>query len=133
MSGISSGGSSRELNTDETGQLIAADKVEGTSVYNPKGESLGSVERVMLNKLNGRVAYAVVSFGGLFGIGSRYYPLPWEMLRYDQNQGGYVVDIDRDRLDAAPSYEDEDLGASSSEPDWSKRVDDFYGRPAPVL
>lgn len=126
MSGIgTTGGSARDLNTDETNQLIAADKVEGTSVYNPRGESLGNVERVMLNKLNGRVAYAVISFGGLFGIGSRYYPLPWEMLRYDEQQSGYVVDIDRDRLDQAPSYEDEDLGAENS--GWSRRVDEYYG------
>src|SRR5246127_5770157 len=90
--------------TDETLNLISADKVVGTSVYNRQGEKLGSVYTLMLNKLNGQVAYAVMSFGGFLGIGESYHPLPWEKLTYDTGLGGYVVDITKEQLEGAPAY-----------------------------
>jgi hypothetical protein len=93
-----------EVATDETLNLISADKVVGTSVYNRQGENLGEVYGLMLNKLNGRVAYAIMSFGGFLGIGESYHPLPWRALTYSTDLGGYVIDMDRERLKAAPHY-----------------------------
>lgn len=61
----------------DTFSLIASDKVEGTAVYGVDGKRIGSVQRVLLEKRGGRVAYAVLSFGGFLGIGDDYYPLPW--------------------------------------------------------
>jgi hypothetical protein len=112
----------------ETGSLIAASKVEGTSVYNRQGESLGSVYDLMIDKRSGKVAYAVMSFGGFLGMGQSYHPLPWDVLDYDERQGGYVVDVDKERLQNAPSYRVTDS------PDWSDRkygrhIDDYYGIP----
>ena len=69
--------------TDETSSLIASDKVEGTSVYNAKGEKLGSIYNFMVDKRSGEVEYAVLQFGGVLGLGSDYYPLPWDVLDYD--------------------------------------------------
>src|ERR1700730_13328228 len=89
-----------EVATDETLNLISADKVVGTTVYNRQGENLGSVYGLMLNKLNSRVAYAIMSFGGFLGMGESYHPLPWRVLTYDTRLGGYVVDLDRSRLEA---------------------------------
>jgi hypothetical protein len=83
--------------TDETDRLISSDKVVGTPVYNRQGEHLGSVYNLMIDKISGQVAYAVMSFGGFLGIGERYHPLPWRVLKYDTRQGGYVVDLDRRR------------------------------------
>lgn len=88
----------------ETEQLIASSKVEGTAVYNTDSEKLGSISHFMVNKFTGQVEYAVLQFGGLFGLGSDYYPLPWEKLRYDLDEGGYVVDIDKETLEDAPHY-----------------------------
>jgi sporulation protein YlmC with PRC-barrel domain len=112
--------------TDETDRLIASDKVEGTAVYNRQGERLGSVYNFMVDKRSGQVEYAVLSFGGFLGIGEDYYPLPWKALTYDTSQGGYVVDLDKDRLRNAPNY------AASDNPDWrdpdyGRRIDDYYG------
>ena len=111
--------------TDETLNLISADKVVGTSVYNRQGEKLGSVYTLMLNKLNGQVAYAVMSFGGFLGMGESYNPVPWKSLTYDANLGGYVIDTDRSRLESAPRY------TTSDQPNWSdraytERVDDYW-------
>jgi PRC-barrel domain len=117
---------SRSVATDETDRLIASNKVEGTAVYNRQGERLGSVYNFMVDKRSGQVEYAVMSFGGFLGIGDSYHPLPWKSLTYDTSQGGYVVDLDKNRLQGAPSY------SSSEVPDWSdpsygRRVDDYYG------
>ena len=113
---------------NETSRLIASDKVEGTAVYNRKGERLGTVHNFMVDKRSGQVAYAVMSFGGFLGIGEEYHPLPWKILTYDTNQGGYVVDLDRDRLEKAPRF------SRASEPNWSDRkygtdLATYYGVP----
>src|ERR671921_427456 len=93
-----------EVATNETDRLIASDKVEGTAVYNMKGERLGEVYNVMIDKYTGQVAYAVMSFGGFLGIGERYHPLPWKKLDYDPRLGGYVTEVTREQLERAPSY-----------------------------
>ena len=90
---------------DETRDLISSEKVDGTVVYNRQGEKLGTVTSFMVGKRTGRVQYAVLSFGGLFGMGEKFYPLPWDTLTYDTDKGGYMVDIDKDRMEGAPSYD----------------------------
>lgn len=115
------------LARSESGDLIASDKVEGTNVYNRQGEKLGSIKNFMVGKRSGRVDYAVLSFGGLFGLGERYYPLPWDVLDYDTSQGGYVVDLDKAKLEGAPYYE------SGQEPTYDRvygeRIYSYYGVP----
>jgi PRC-barrel domain len=73
----------------ETVSLIGSDKVEGTAVYGADENKIGSVQRIMIDKISGRVAYAVVSFGGYLGIGEDYYPVPWPQMKYDTNIRGY--------------------------------------------
>ena len=115
---------SRSVEIDETGDLIASSKVEGTAVYNRNGEKLGSVHNFMVGKRSGRVAYAVLSFGGLFGMGESYYPLPWNALTYDTEFGGYVVGIDKNQLSNAPSYS---AGQDPfSNPGYGRRVSDYW-------
>jgi hypothetical protein len=113
--------------TAEGNSLIAASRVEGTNVYNRQGESLGSIYDVMIDKRSGKVAYAIMSFGGFLGMGENYHPLPWSILDYDENQEGYVVDIDKARLENAPRY-----GVNET-PDWSggygRTIDEYYGYP----
>jgi sporulation protein YlmC with PRC-barrel domain len=111
---------------DPSGRLIGATQVQGTAVYNTAGEKFGSIEDVMIDKISGRIAYAVLSFGGFLGVGGRYYPLPWEKLTYDKAQGGYVVDVDRATLEGAPSYADEQA-ASWDDQAWGKQVYEHYG------
>jgi hypothetical protein len=103
-SGMTGMGSSGSVETDETTDLIASNKVEGTAVYNRQGERLGEVYNFMVGKRSGQVAYAVMSFGGFLGMGESYFPLPWNALDYDEGMGGYVVDVNKDRLANAPSY-----------------------------
>jgi sporulation protein YlmC with PRC-barrel domain len=111
---------------DPSGHLIAANQVQGTAVYGLAGEKLGSLEDVMIDKRSGRIAYAVLSFGGFMGIGDEYHPLPWEKLSYDTGKGGYVVDVDRETLEGAPSYTDE-ATANWDDEAWSRNVYTYYG------
>lgn len=110
----------------ETGSLIGSDKVEGTSVYDPSGTKIGSIERVMIDKLSGKVSYAVLSFGGFLGIGDDHYPLPWQSLEYDTNLGGYVTGITEARLKNAPRYSS-DSAWNWSDPAQMRSVNDYYG------
>jgi hypothetical protein len=112
------------LQARETASLIASDKVEGTAVYGTDQNKIGELERVMIDKLSGKVAYAVLSFGGFLGIGEDYYPMPWSTLKYDTNLGGYRVGVTKDQLDKAPKY------SESSGWNWNRdndrRVYDYY-------
>ena len=113
-------------NPSETrGRLIPASKVNGTTVYNTAREKLGSIYDVMIDKPSGKVEYAVLSFGGFLGIGDTYHPLPWHKLTYDEQQGGYVVDIDRARLESAPAYNTSDTTVWD-DPSYGRQVSDYY-------
>lgn len=93
------------LPIEETAEAIASDKVEGTAVYDAHGARIGRIHNFMVDKRSGQVLYAVMSFGGLLGMGESYRPLPWAVLRYDEKLDGYVVGIDMDRIRNGPSYD----------------------------
>lgn len=106
--------------------LIEASKVQGTAVFNPHGERLGSIHDVMIDKRSGNSVYAIMSFGGFLGLGADYYPIPWSKLKYDTSLGGYVVDIEPRVLEGAPAY------AAGSAPRWGdpnyeENVHRYYG------
>jgi hypothetical protein len=112
----------------ETANLIGSDKVEGTAVYGADTQKIGSIERIMIDKVSGRVSYAVLSFGGFLGIGDEHYPLPWQSLKYDTNLGGYVTGITERQLRGAPKYRDESAW-NWSDPTVGRSVNDYYGVP----
>jgi sporulation protein YlmC with PRC-barrel domain len=115
---------------DTRGQLIAASAVNGASVYDTGGTKLGSIYDVMLDKVSGKADYAIMSFGGFLSIGERYHPLPWNQLKFDVRLGGYVVNLDRTRLEGAPSFATDELR------DWDDRrrndIDSYYGAPVGI-
>jgi hypothetical protein len=109
----------------ETVSLIGSDKVESTAVYGADDRKIGTVQRVTIDKISGKVAYAVISFGGFLGMGEDYYPMPWTSLKYDINLGGYRVGVTEDQLKGAPKYN------RNTDWDWSDRsrdkdVYDYY-------
>jgi sporulation protein YlmC with PRC-barrel domain len=108
--------------------LISADRVEGTAIFNAKGDKLGHVEDVMLHKQSGKVAYAVISCGGFLGVGEKYHPIPWSLLTYDLEKGGYVLPVEPRQLEEARSFAAEDLGDDDSE--WRREVHTYYNAPA---
>jgi hypothetical protein len=116
-----------DIPIDETDRLIASNKVEGTAVYNRQNERLGSIYNFMVDKRSGKVEYAVLSFGGLFGMGGDHYPLPWDVLTYDPRQGGYIVDLDKSVLEKAPRYRADQEPAYDRE--YGREVYSYYNIP----
>ena len=112
----------------ETGNLIGSDKVEGTAVYGAGDTKIGSIERVMIDKMSGKVSYAVLSFGGFLGIGDDHYPLPWQSLKYDTNLEGYITGITQKQLEGAPKYGN-DNSWNWSDTSRTRAVNDYYGVP----
>ncbi len=106
----------RDLPGQRTGKpLIESDRVEGTAVYDPGGKRIGTVKRVMIEKVEGRVAYAVLSFGGFMGFGQEEYAIPWRKLDYDTSLEGYRTDITEEQLRGAPGF------SYDQDEDWSDR------------
>jgi sporulation protein YlmC with PRC-barrel domain len=110
----------------ETGLLIASDKVEGTAVRNLNGDKVGTIERVMIDKRSGKVAYAVMSFGGFIGIGQDYVALPWHMLRYNENLDAYEMNITENQLRGAPAV-DKGWETGTVNRNWERNVHQYYG------
>ena len=113
------------LPIDETEELIASNKVEGTAVYGLDGDRLGSIYNFMVNKQSGKVEYATMTQGGFLGLGTRYYPLPWRILKYDTRRGGYRIDMTARDMERAPNF------TRDTEPrfnrDYGERVHNYYG------
>ncbi len=112
----------RELLMTDQSNLISSDKEAGKAIYGAEDKKIGSIESVMVDKDSGEIAYAVLSFGGFFGVGDEHYPVPWRLLRYDSELGGYRSDISGNRLKGAPKH-------GSELYDWTARraeLDDYY-------
>jgi sporulation protein YlmC with PRC-barrel domain len=97
--------------TTSTGHTTAilASKVKGTAVYNNTGDKIGTVEDIVLDKQSNQIMFAALGFGGVLGMGEKYYPVPWSMLNYSEDKGGYVVPLNKDTLEKAPAYDLKDL------------------------
>ena len=83
--------------------VITSDRVNGTAVFGAGGTQIGTIDHLVIEKVSGRITYAVMSFGGFLGLGQDHYPIPWAALRYDTSLGGYVTGITEDQFRGAPA------------------------------
>jgi sporulation protein YlmC with PRC-barrel domain len=115
-------------------KLILGSRVEGTSVFNKDGETIGHIDDLSIERVSGKVAYAIMSFGGFLGIGERFHPIPWSLLDYDVDRGGYVVPLDKAELKNAPHYDREELIAlgGPSHQHYGERIYGYYGAYGPL-
>jgi sporulation protein YlmC with PRC-barrel domain len=88
---------------------ILASKVKGTDVYDQAGDKIGHVEDIVLDKQSDRIMFAALGQGGVLGVGEKFFPVPWSMLDYNKDKGGYVVPVAQDVISKAPTYRLEDL------------------------
>ena len=114
-----------DLSTRETARLIARDKVEGTAVRRSNGDKVGTIERVMIDKRGGKIAYAVMSFGGFLGIGDEYRALPWSVLRYNENLDAYELNVTDEQLRRAPALAS-GWDTGSLDRSWERNPHDYY-------
>lgn len=105
--------------------LLSSEDVEGTEVYSVNGDHIGTIDHLMIEKVSGRVTYAVMSFGGFLGLGQSHYPIPWSALHYDTGKGGYVTSVTEAQLRNAPQFSDD----SWNDRNWERSVHDNYQAP----
>lgn len=105
--------------------LISSEDVVGADVYGVNDKSVGQIDHLIIEKVSGRVAYAVMSFGGFVGLAHSHYPIPWSALRYDDRLGGYRTAITEAQLKDAPQFSDD----SWTDRDWEKRMHQHYNAP----
>ena len=107
---------------------IRAKTVLGTSVKDPTGEKIGEIEDIVLDKRSNNIVFAIVGFGGFLGMGEKYHPIPWSSLKYDEREGGYVVNYTKDVLKAAPADSIDALVANNATA-YRDRAYDYYKAP----
>ena len=108
-------------------RFVASNVVANPSVYDRDGHKVGTVHSFIVEKRTGQVAYAILSFGGFLGLGQKYHPLPWGSLVYDVEREGYLVNIDKAKLEGSPSYRPDD--APEFNDAYGQRVSTYYGMP----
>jgi len=102
--------------------LISSDRVQGTEVFGSDRQHIGEIHSLVIDKVSGRIVYAMMSFGGFLGLGKSLYPIPWAKLRYDVAEGGYRTDLTEDQVKNAPDYNpDATVGT-----DVNERIYDYY-------
>ena len=106
--------------------LMGADTLLGNDVYNGAGENLGSIKEFMIDMPSGRIAYAVLSFGGFLGMGDRLFAVPWQALKLDTANKRFSLNVSKDKLKSAPGF-DKDHWPSMAQPTWASTVYRFYG------
>lgn len=112
-------------------RLMGADTLLGNNVVNNQDEDLGTIKEIMLDVRAGRISYAVLSYGGLMGIGDKLFAVPWEALTLDTDNKRFTLDVAKDRMEIAPGF-DKDSWPNMSDQTWAKDVHAYYGTTAPT-
>jgi len=106
--------------------LMGADTLLGNDVFNAQDEDLGDIKEIMLDMRTGRVAYAVLSFGGFLGMGEKLFAVPWAALKLDTVNKRFVLDASKERLKDAPGFDKSDW-PDMADATWEKGIHDYYG------
>ena len=113
----------------DANKLITASRIKDTAVFNSFGDKIGTVADMSIERTTGQVTYALMSFGGFLGIGEKFHPLPWDVLKYSTERNGYVIPLTKEELQDAPSYTSEQLTAYGGEDmDYRDSVRRYYSR-----
>ena len=121
-------GAARAADRERSGpgpEVMAASSLEGETVVNLAGDTLGEIEELMLDVRSGRIAYAVLAVGGFLGIGEKYFAVPWRALTLDAERKCFVLDVDKDRLESAPGF-DRDHWPAMADESWATAVHEYY-------
>lgn len=108
--------------------LMGANTLLGNDVYNKEGESLGDIKEFMIDMVSGKIAYAVLSFGGLLGMGDKLFAVPWAALTLDTLNKRFTLNVRKEVLKDAPGF-DKKRWPSMSDKTWASGVHRFYGTP----
>jgi sporulation protein YlmC with PRC-barrel domain len=108
-------------------RVLSASTLAGDSVKNAAGEDLGKVDELMIDIPSGRVAYAVLSFGGFLRMGNKLFAVPWGALTVDEDRKCFILDVDKAKLENAPGF-DKDNWPDMADTAWGSQIHSYYGR-----
>jgi sporulation protein YlmC with PRC-barrel domain len=108
-------------------RLLSSSSLSGDRVTNRAGEDLGKAHDLMIDLHNGRVAYIVLSYGGVLGMGNKLFAVPWDAIKVDEDQKALILDVDKRTLENAPGF-DKDNWPDMADIEWGTRVHSFYNR-----
>jgi sporulation protein YlmC with PRC-barrel domain len=111
----------------ETRRTLSASSLSGDKVVDTRGEKIGKIEDIMIDVVDGKVAYAVLSFGGFLGLGDKLFALPWSALEVDEVNKNIVVDVSKEFLENAPGF-DKDNWPDFADDAYRQQVDKYYQR-----
>lgn len=106
--------------------VLAADTLTGNKVVNPQEQDLGTIEHLMIDLSTGRIAYAVLSFGGFLGLGDKLFAIPWSALALDTVEKRFILNVDQELLKRAPGF-DKDHWPNMADRTWGSQVFTYYG------
>jgi sporulation protein YlmC with PRC-barrel domain len=124
--GSTAGGPGPDVRHGPGPEVMGADTLVGNDVYNHKDEDLGDIKEIMLDMRNGKVGYAVLSFGGFLGMGEKLFAVPWNALKLDTENKRFVLNVEKDRLKLAPGF-DKDKWPNMADQSWAKEIHSYYG------
>ncbi len=111
-------------------KVISADSLKDEKVVSPTGEHIGEIRHIMLDVKAGTIAYAVLSFGGFLGMGSKWFAIPWHCLALDVVNKWFVLNIDEEKLKNSPGF-DKEHWPVMADSGWMAEVHAYYGPVAP--
>ena len=112
-------------------ELMGADTLMGNDVYNKDDENLGDIKEFMIDMSSGQIGYAVLSFGGLLGMGDKLFAVPWRALTLDTVNKRFTLNVPKAKLKDAPGFDKDNWPAMADEA-WASGVHSFYGTPYSV-
>ncbi len=114
------------MTQEHSSNIVKSSEVIGVSVINTEKENLGKIEEIVLNKITGQVHYVVLSFGGLLGMGDKYFAFPWKSISYSPEDKSFILNVSKDKLEDAEGF-DKDHWPDMSDEQWGKDINDLYG------
>ncbi len=106
--------------------FMSSSSLTGNEVFNRQDEDLGDVKDFMLDMRTGKVAYAVLSFGGFLGMGEKLFAVPWSALTLDTDNERFTLNVTKERLESAPGF-DKDNWPNMADPVWADGIHTYYG------
>ena len=114
-------------NTAEMYGVVSASKIIGEAVINRQHEDLGKIHELVIDAKEGRLAYAVLSFGGFMGMGNKLFALPWKALEFATTENKLILNVDKERLTAAPGFDKDAKWPDFADRTWGQGIYDYYG------
>lgn len=113
--------------TQEMYGVVSASKIIGEMVVNRQDENLGKIHELVIDAREGRLAYAVLSFGGFMGMGNKLFAMPWKAFEFANTENKLILNVDKKKLEAAPGFDKDATWPDFADRVWGDGIYKYYG------